>query len=258
MSRWMSLSIVNVVVVGVGALASCAPSYKGVVKPGVKMNALSPELESLTDQAIETYLKADVRPSFPTVLAVAKLAGPPAHACYSRNEEPAAALAVPAGDEAAGWRKLTAATSNSETPPVEQVQFVTALLAPGKPTLKSLRDAAAMLHAPLLLVYMQDDDAQEGYNDLAMAYWTFVGLFCVPGNAVGHYTVCQAVLVDTRSGFILATAQGEAKREENVLPGAVSIAWDRVARQAQAEAVAQLQANTLETLRALASSRAAP
>ena len=254
----MSLFILSVAAVGLGAATGCASSYKGVVKPGVKMSVLSPELESVTDQAIETYLKADVRPAFPAVLAVAKLTAPPRYAYYNRNEEPTAALAVPAGDEAAGWRKLTATTSNSETPLIEQVQVVTALLAPGKPSLKSLRDAAAMLHAPLLLVYMQDDDAQEGYNDLAMAYWTIVGLFCVPGNAVGHYTVCQAVLVDTRSGFILATAEGEAKREENVLPGAVGIAWDRVARQARAEAVAQLQANTLEMLRALANSRAAP
>ena len=83
------------------------------------------------------------------------------------------------------------------------------------------------------------------------------GLFApsVPGNTVGHYTACQGVLVDTRSGFILATVEGEAVREENVLPGAVDIARDRIRRQAQTEAVASLHDNFRKTLAALALSR---
>jgi len=53
-------------------LSGCA-SYDGVVRPAPRLNVLSPELQNLTDAAIEVYLKADVKPAFPTVLAVARL-----------------------------------------------------------------------------------------------------------------------------------------------------------------------------------------
>lgn len=233
-------------------LGGCSQPYHAVVKPGVRLSALSPDLQGLTDQAIETYLQAEARPSFPTTVAIARLVAPPGYARFARSDEYAPALEVPGGEEAAGWRKLVADGTQSAPAIVEQVQFIGTLLAPGRPTLKSLRDAAALLHAPVLLVYMQDDDAQSGYNDLAMAYWTIVGLFCVPGHTVGHYAACQAVLVDTRSGVILATAEGEAKREEHVLPGAVDIASDRTAREAQREAVASLQVHVRAALDAVA------
>jgi len=91
-----------------------------------------------------------------------------------------------------------------------------------------------------------------------MAYWTFVGLFTVPGNTVGHCTVCQALLVDTRSGFVLATAEGESLREENCLPGAVDIAGPRVEKEARAEAVRKLQGAVQHSLKGLAARSATP
>jgi hypothetical protein len=233
--------------------AGCA-SYRSVVKPVPKLSVLSPELENLTDVAIETYLKADVRPVFPSVLAVAKVRLPDA-SYYGPGDGGGTSLEILRGSEADGWKQMTGPLAGGGQTLLEQVQLVSPLIVNKPMTLKSLRDAAALLHAPLLLVYLQDDNYSEGYNDAAMAYWTIVGLFVVPGNTVGHYSTCQGVLVDTRSGFILATAEGEARREENVLPGAVEIARDRVQRQAQTEAVAALQKNVRETLAGLARSR---
>ena len=46
---------------------------------------------------------------------------------------------------------------------------------------------------------------------------------------------------DTRTGVILATAQSDSVREENVLPGAVDIARDRIEKQTHTDAVAGLQ-----------------
>ncbi len=228
----------------------CGAAYKPLVRPTPNVSILSPELENLTDNVIETYLRADVRPVFPTVLAVAKLslASP-----YYRARGAAPQLAVLRGDEAEGWRRLTEEGEGEGPQLLEQVQFLNPMLVDGAPTLKSLRNGAALLHAPLLLVYMQDDDARQGYNAAAMAYWTIIGLFIVPGHTVGHHTVCQGVLVDTRSGFILATVDGEAKYEEHVLPGAVGIAADRVERKAHAQAVAKTQENFSVTLTGLAS-----
>ncbi len=241
-------------------LAGCAQPYKGIVKPVTALSQLSPELENLSSSAIDAYLKGDVRPVFPCSLAIAKLQTPRTWSGYASSEK--AVLVVPGGDEAAAWRKLADPAPDAASP-IDQVHFISGLLAQANPSLKGLRDAAAMVRAPLLLVYLQADTFDSGYNDAAMAYWTFIGLFVVPGNRVGHYTACQAVLVDTRSGMVVATADGEAKREENVLPGAVDIAEDRVEREAQAEAVKALQENVRQVLlelsrRSATSSPAAP
>jgi hypothetical protein len=236
-------------------LSGCS-SYTPVVRPTPSLSRLSPELESLTDDKIETYLRADVRPALPSVLAVAKLAAPRGYYSLERVAKPQ--LEVLRGEEVEGWRKMAGPWDVQTGVLLDQVQLVSPLLAGEDSTLKSLRDAAALLHAPLLLVYMQDEDARQGYNEAAMAYWTIIGLFCVPGNTVGHYSACQGVLVDTRSGFILATCAGESKREENVLPGAVDIARQRAERQSRAAAVADLQQNVREVLTSLARERARP
>ncbi len=234
-------------------LGGCAEAYKGVVKPVARMSVLSPELENLSDAKIETYLKGDARPVFPCALAVAKLAGPSGE--YDRHYHagtPEPVLQVLSGEEAEGWRQLTSLKVNGKDEVIERVHFINMLLVGGKLSLKGLRDAAALVHAPILLAYMEVNSHEEGQNPNAMAYWTLIGLFTVPGNTVGHCTVCQAVLVDTRSGFILATAEGEAMREETCLPGAVDIAGPRTAKQARAAAVARLESEVREALAALA------
>jgi rhombotail lipoprotein len=159
------------------------------------------------------------------------------------------------GQEAEGWRAMAGKGDPLSPRLLDQVQLVSPMLASQQPTLKSLRDAAALLHAPLLVVYLQQDSSDDGYNSAAMAYWTIIGLFLVPGHTVGHYSTCQAVLIDTRSGFVLATAYGESLKEENVLPGAVPIAIDRTCRQAREAAVAALQQDFRATLAGLAVGR---
>lgn len=231
-------------------VCGCANKYE-LVKPVVELSALSPELRNLTEARIETYLKADAKPAFPSALAVAKLA-PPYYGWRQCSSQGELSLAAIGGDEAQGWRRLKDLKDEADQPVVSQVHFLSTLLTGGRPDLKSLRDAAALVHAPILLAYIQVDSAADGYNAAAIAYWSVVGLFVVPGHTVGHHTVCQALLVDTRSGFILATAQSEAKREENVLPGAVDIARDRTATQAQAEAVGNLHTEIQQALLAVA------
>lgn len=66
-------------------LNGCA-EYSGVVRPASQLNVLSPELQNLTDAAIDIYLKADVKPAFPAVLAVARLV--PRDYAYYRNSHP--------------------------------------------------------------------------------------------------------------------------------------------------------------------------
>jgi hypothetical protein len=253
----LRVSVRRWVAVGAACLGptfmGCTGTYGPVVRPIPRLSVLSPELENLTDAKIETYLRADVRPVFPSVLAVAKVA--PVRSWNDGAWEIRLEVQVLRGDEAEGWRNMAGPQKGRGGVLLEQVQFVSPMLAGGDATLKTLRDAAALLHAPLLLVYMQENNAAKGHNDAAMAYWTIVGLFCVPGNTVGHYSVCQAILIDTRSGFILATAEGESKREENVPPAAVKIAAQRVRRESWADAVAKLQEQFRSVLAELAVSR---
>ncbi len=234
-------------------LNGCSEAYKGVVKPAPHLGLLSKELGQLTDAKIEVYLKAQVRPSFPSVLAVGRLPGsgaPPTYDHYSnQGRRPLESLQ---GEETAAWRQMTALRTKDGKALIDQVQLLNPMLISEAPTLKSLRDAAALVHAPLLLVYLQDDTSDEGANSAAMAYWTIIGLFLVPGNTVGRYSLCQGVLVDTQSGFVLATVQGESRVEENVLPGAVSIARRRVDMTARQQAVARLVENVREALLELA------
>jgi len=218
-------------------------SYKEVVRPVTRMSVLSPDLENLTEAKIESYLKANVKPSWPTTLAVGKLS-------MNYSGEPNGLDAIH-GDEAEGWRTMTDIKDASGRQMIEQVHFLSTMLVGKEVTLKNLRDAAALVHAPLLLVYLQADDHREGYNSAGMAYWTIVGLFTVPGNTVGQFSVCQAILVDTRTGLVLATIQGESKREENVLYGAVNIARDRIETQTQKEAANQLQNSFRKTIEEL-------
>jgi hypothetical protein len=245
------LAIVGFLVVSIGGCSS----YKGVVRPVPKLTALSPELVNLTDRTIDLYLRSNVKPTFPTVLAVAKLKSSYSYwgdcGDYSHLE-----LDTLKGDEADNWRQLAGHRDKSDRVLIDQVQFINPMLTGGDLTLKTLRDAAAILHAPMLLVYLQADRGEEGYNPAAMAYWTIAGLFVIPGNSVGYHSVCQALLVDTRTGMILASIQGEGKREENVLAGAVSIAKDRTQKQARTEAERKLQEEFESTLNTLATPNA--
>lgn len=234
-------------------MVGCSATYKGVVKPTPKMADLSPEMAALTEAGINEYLNANVKTEFPTVLAVARIR--PRWDFRDANDR--AEVAVISGEEAEGWRKLTQAKGPDGRPFVSQIHLVSPLLVPQGASLKTLRDATALLHAPILLVYSQEDNHEEGYNSAAMAYWTIIGLFLVPGNTVGHYSACAAVLVDTRSNAVLATADGESKKEENVLAGAVEIARSRTQAQSRTEAIAHLQGDFSGTLAALAQSSVA-
>lgn len=232
-----------------GILGGCGSPYKGVVKPAPKLAALSPELEALSDAGLEEFLKAEARVEFPTNLAIARIGTSASRFGYARDKR---SLAMISGDEADGWQKLVARLKQDGKPMISQVHFVNSLLAPDNPNLKQLRDAAAMLRAPLLLVYMQDNNYSQGPNSAAMAYWTIIGLFLVPGNTVGQHSACAGVIVETRTGVVLAVVHGDAKREENVLAGAVEIAGDRVCQQSQNEAIARLQKDTGRVITALA------
>ncbi|HKQ48741.1 MAG TPA: hypothetical protein VJZ71_11785 [Phycisphaerae bacterium] len=227
-------------------IPGCANEYKGVIKPTPDLKSLSPELENMTDAAIDHLLSTNVEPDFPAVVAVAKLNAGYSHPFYNRQDS--LSLEMPSGDETDAWRKAADAARFGNLALVDQVHVVNPLISRRAPTLKELRDSAALLHANLLVVYAQGDSADSGYNSAAIAYWSIIGLFLVPGDTVGHHTACYGLVMDTRTGYILAVLDGDSKKEENVLPGAVPIARRRTQSQAQAQALERLQKRFTEAL----------
>ncbi|MFA5865874.1 MAG: hypothetical protein WC975_14475 [Phycisphaerae bacterium] len=220
-----------------GVLVFGCASYRPLTRPVPKLSVLSPELADLSEQKIEKYLAAQVKPEFPVVVAVAKVQNPYPEYAYEEHDAGQYAVETLRGDEADGWRNLTGQRGKFYKGIVRRVLFINPSLLTGNPTLKKLRDAAAMLHAPLLLVYIQQDNASDGYKNAAYT--------------VGYYSACQAALVDTRTGLILATAESELNREEKVFPLSANSAKERIQRQTRAQTVAGLQKNFGRALREL-------
>ncbi len=217
--------------------------YAPVTRPGMSVSLLS---EALSDELVEQVLEARAEPTFPSVLAVAKIGSGAIWRDVKRQVE------IVGGEDDDAWKKLAGLHDAGGKKLIDDVRFISPMLVKSDINLRSLRQAAAMLRAPLLLVYVTDENATEGYNDAAMLYWTIVGLWTVPGNTVGHFSVGDALLIDTRSGLILSTAHGEGQREENVFYGAVPIAEERTGREARTEAMETLVSDARRALLAAA------
>ncbi len=162
--------------------------------------------EALTDREIATMLDADVRARLPATVALATIRS------HCRGYQPY--LAPVAGDELAAWERA------AEVRGLRGVQPITRVLHPAeKPTLDSLRQAAAKMGCELLLVTLRGDSSVENFNDAAVLYWTVLGLWLVPGSEMESRTIIQAALIDSRTGMVLGTATGDA-HDKRVYPEA--------------------------------------
>ena len=101
----------------------------------------------------------------------------------------------------------------------------------------------------LLLVYLQSDSTVDNFNEAAALYWTFVGLWLVPGNVVEQKTVAQALLVDCRTGAILGTATGGCHLKR-ICPAALKqIQKDKLAQRTPRKALTNLQTDCKRLLK---------
>jgi rhombotail lipoprotein len=183
--------------------------------------------KTLTDGEIATMLDADVRAKLPTCLAIAAMQG----------DRWRSGLTEIGAQELNQWQKAV-----KGEPHITGVQPIAPLvLGKDHPSLHSLRGAAARMNCELLLVCYWSDTEVDNYNDAAALYWTFIGLWLVPGNVYEHRTVVQAILVDTRTGAILGTATGD-KHLKGAYPAALGeIERGKLAQEAPKAALADLQ-----------------
>jgi len=184
---------------------------------------------SMTNGEIAALLDVDVRARLPSAVAVAALT--------SRCAGFQPVLKPLSAEELAGWAEAVKAHRD-----VPGVLPITRLVhRDDRPTLHSLRTAAARLNCELLLVYLQADSEVDNYNAAAALYWTLVGLWLVPGNVYEHQTVMQAILVDCRTGMILGTAAGDSRRKRLYPLAFKRIQRDRLYGRTAAEALSELQ-----------------
>ena len=218
------------------ALGGCE-SHHGMVAPVADMlksgmvndpNQAARLERAMTDRDIANLLDVHVRAKLPTSLAVAKLGS----LCSGYQPYLHRMEAV----ELAAWEKVV-----GEQAMIRGVQPVSDLAMQDKPTLHSLRSAAARMGCELLLAYLQSDSTVDNFNDAAVLYWTIIGLWTVPGNVMEHQTVMQAVLLDCRTGVILGTATGDAHLKRAYPAAFESQRRAELDRQGPADALADLQ-----------------
>ena len=234
---------VSTIVTMTTALGGCGVHYQlaepianiartGLVKDRKQLSRLE---KAATDGEIANMLDLDVKAKVPTTLAVAKLSS---H-CWGYQPT----LKRIDADELEAWEKIASKHNHIRgIQPVSNLAFDNSLRAADSAlTLRALRVAAAKLHCELLLVYMQGDSEVDNFNDAAALYWTFAGLWLVPGDTLEHKTVLQAIVVDCRTGVILGTATGDAHKKTICPAMYAGIHRAKLARQAPVEALADLQ-----------------
>ncbi len=199
----------------------------GLINDPAKVSQLE---KSVTDGDIATMLDLDVRAKLPTSIAVARLES------HCSGYQPF--LATVDAEELASWKKAFAGEEL-----IRGVQPISALTTGDieKPSLHTLRVAAAKLNCELLLVYLKSDSSVDNFNDAAALYWTLIGLWTVPGNVYEHRTVMQAVLIDCRTGSILGTATGDSHQKQAYAAAYEQITKAKLSAKAPVEAMADLQ-----------------
>jgi hypothetical protein len=124
---------------------------------------------------------------------------------------------------------------------IEAVQPVSPLALPAVsagdgPGMHAFRTAAANMGCSLLMVHGLASSSVENYNNAAALYWTFVGLWVVPGHVIEHKAVAQAVVVDVATGKIIGTATGDAHEKQLTAAAYTSIAHDKLRQRVRIEA----------------------
>ena len=249
--RSMMIAAVGIVCIFAGGCASHNLLTKADAswgRSGLFQAARAERLEqAMTDKDIAALLDVAIEAKLPTAIALAKLTG---------GEWGKPHLATIGGEELVKWQEI--AGKHSE---ITGVQPISPQVLDGKSsegiTIHDVRVAAARLKCELALVCLQADTRVSNWNNAAALYWTFVGLWLVPGDVVEHHTVIRAVLLDCRTGAILGTASGDCHIKRACAAAYKGIQEDKLAQEAPARALADLQKGCDNLLTELVKSAAA-
>lgn len=193
---------------GVAVLAGCS-SYTAP-PPGANFRqiGLTPgQRDSLTDDSISTALAKKPLAAFPTAVAVARIEGPGyrTDTAQSYGQGKYSIVFVRDVEKPEQFQRL------SKLPMISGIAPLNPLLVPSNlQDERDLRQAAAQLHADMLLVYTLDTKFLN--TDMA-GVLTVVTLGASPNQHISVVTTASAVLLDTRNGYLYGAAEATEKRD---------------------------------------------
>jgi len=126
------------------------------------------------------------------------------------------------------WLELRQATSQAmkraleDTKVFESVEFLPDIFVPGGgfADLRTLRVAAARVHADGLLLYSTETGRELKGNPLMVLYITIIGAVILPGSQETSIALSKAVVVDVPTGYVSVYPEAYAKRTSAWLPAA--------------------------------------
>ncbi|MDB5305152.1 MAG: putative lipoprotein [Phycisphaerales bacterium] len=185
------------------ALTGCA-SYATPGRPA-DFKALGVSRESLTDSSINTTLAKEPLAKFPTGIAAVRIQAPGYKSNTAEGWGGGSYCVITTRDIETDkdWDRL------SKLPMVTGVAPINRLLLPQQlNTDLELRQAAASLHADMVLIYTIDT---QFYIKDHLAPLTVVTLGLSPNQTAQVVTTASAVLMDTRNGYLYGYAEATEK-----------------------------------------------
>jgi len=194
--------LVSASLVALAVLGGCAQSY---IVPGAKA-----DLQAFAPSSIQEGFAAKPGAPFPAALALVRVQGP-TYANFHLGTS-----GVPAGsrysvvttrevEDDAQFDRL------AKLPQVDGVTGLNRMLLPEHPgSEKDLREAAARVHADLILIYTFDTAF---FNEDQATPLTAISLGFLPTRKIAVSTTASALLVDTRTGYVYSTYESTKRSD---------------------------------------------
>ncbi|MEM6334901.1 MAG: hypothetical protein AAF823_16335 [Planctomycetota bacterium] len=194
---------------------------------------LMADRESQTQFDIEQALRKKPLAAFPTGIAVAQVEGIDVSR-YSRNATRARYALVGTRQHATEDQlaKIQALSMVVGVAPINRMLLVSELEDDA-----ALREAAARLHADLLLVYTFDTEVYLGDTDSPV---DVVTLGFIPSRTARVASTASSLLLDTRNGYLYAVAEGSSEHTQPANLWTTRSAVDDARRRAERDALADM------------------
>ncbi|MCX5661296.1 MAG: hypothetical protein NTW19_16565 [Planctomycetota bacterium] len=227
------------------AVALFAVGCNSYVTPGrgADMSTFGFNREALTDASVQKKLELKPLASFPATLAVVRVQESGYSSYRGHGYGEGKYSIVTARDS----EVETDATFNriARMPQVTAIAMLNRMvLPPNLTTDLQLREAAATLHADIVLIYTVDSVFRS--ND-ALKPLSAVTLGLSPNVGVHVTSTASAVLMDTRNGYVYAVAEATSKKGQLANAWTDEDAVDQSRRAAEAESLQKLVAEIERT-----------
>jgi hypothetical protein len=198
----LSRLLVSTCLAALVALGGCAQSY---IVPGAKA-----DLQAFAPVSIQEGFAAKPSAPFPAAIALVRVQGP-AYANFHLGPS-----ASPAGSR---YSVVTTREVEDDAqfdrlgklPQVDGVTGLNRMLLPEHPgSEKDLREAAARVHADLMLLYTFDTTF---FNEDQATPLTAISLGFLPTRKIAVSTTASALLVDTRTGYVYSTYESTKRSD---------------------------------------------